>query len=216
MTQPTRRAKTQDFKLDSGALQLELKLLLPDFFALDGSGYATVREHPRDGTVQVERIGPGGSIVDHLYQLRPDKGFARRDGFSDAAPNPVDETHPLAHRVGPHCELNLLPVGHGHGSNDFPMARKGVRKKKGERLSVSGGVYANYVIPRCAYSPAVGDVQKAICVNSGSHVDEAFRSRRISLRLTVFLGQVLCRSHSWNHRRMLKRRNSLFHNVLGR
>ena len=134
-------------------------------------------EHPRDGAVQVERESPGGSVANHLYQFRPALGLARCVRLSDAAPNPVDETHPLTYRVGPHRELNLLPVGNRHGSNDFSMARKGVRKKEREGLRVRGGVYAYLVITGRAHPTAVGDVQKTICVNSSSHVDEAFRSR---------------------------------------
>ncbi len=138
MAQPTRRAKTS---AGLGALQLELKLLLPDGLVRDRSGYAPVGEHPGDGAIQIERVSPGGSVADHLNQLRPNRNLARRNGVGNPAPDPVDESHPLTYRVGPHRELNLLPVGHGHGSNNFPVARKGVREKKGQGLSISGGCY---------------------------------------------------------------------------
>jgi hypothetical protein len=38
------------------------------------------------------------------------------------------------------------------------MARKGVRKKEGERFRVRRGVYSYLVIPRGAYPATVGDV----------------------------------------------------------
>ena len=59
------------------------------------------------------------------------------------------------------------------------MAGKGVRKKESKGLRVGGGVYTYLVIAGRAHPAAVGDVQKTICVNSSSHVDEAFRSRKI-------------------------------------
>jgi hypothetical protein len=59
------------------------------------------------------------------------------------------------------------------------MARKGGRKKESEDLRVRRGVYAYLVITGRAHPTAVGDVQKTICVNSSSHVDEAFRLRKL-------------------------------------
>jgi hypothetical protein len=61
------------------------------------------------------------------------------------------------------------------------MARKGVRKKESEGFRVRRGVHTYLVITGCANPPAVGDVQKTVCVNSSSHVDEAFSIEKDSL-----------------------------------